>query len=125
MTELCEIFYKYKSDKCPKIFHSYSPVYFEYLKEKKIEIKNIIEIGVGTEKLMKPICGSDYEIGSSLKSWRDFFPNSTVFGLDIDSSVLFEDLRIKCFFTDQSNSESLLSTILEIKKYLHYCYKKQ
>jgi demethylmacrocin O-methyltransferase len=117
MTELCEIFYKYKSDKCPKIFHSYSPVYFEYLNEKKIEMENIIEIGVGTENLMKPICGSDYMIGASLKSWRDFFPNSTVFGLDIDNSVLFEDLRIKCFFTDQSKSESLLSTISEIKKY--------
>jgi len=80
-------------------------------------MENIIEIGVGTENLMKPICGSDYMIGASLKSWRDFFPNSTVFGLDIDNSVLFEDLRIKCFFTDQSKSESLLSTISEIKKY--------
>ena len=29
-TELCEIFYKYKSDKCPKIKHSYSPEYYKY-----------------------------------------------------------------------------------------------
>jgi len=117
MTELCEIFYKYKSDKCPKIFHSYSPVYFEFLNEKKFIFENIIEIGVGTNQIMKPICGSDYNVGASLKSWRDFFPKANVFELDIDKTVLFEEDRIKCFFTDQSDRESLISTIYNIKDY--------
>jgi hypothetical protein len=117
MTELCEIFYKYKSDKCPKIFHSYSPLYYENLKHLKNKKLNIIEIGVGTNQIMKPICGEDYVIGASLKSWRDFFLNSDIYGLDIDINVLFEDERIKCFYTDQSNKDSLLETINEIKKF--------
>ena len=49
MTELCELFYKYKSDKCPKILHSYSPKYYEILKDYKESFKYILEIGVGTK----------------------------------------------------------------------------
>ena len=118
MTELCELFYKYKSDKCPKIFHSYSPAYYEIFKNHKDEFKYVLEIGVGTNEIMKPISGSEYQIGSSLRAWRDFFPNSMVFGLDIDNRVLFDDERLKCFFTDQSNSESLEKTISNINLFL-------
>jgi len=106
MTELCNLFYKYRSDKCPNIFHTYSPAYYDIFKDYKNDYKYILEVGVGTNEIMKPISGEDYQIGSSLKSWRDFFPNAMVFGLDIDNSVLFEDERIKCFFTDQSKYES-------------------
>lgn len=117
MTELCELFYKYKSDKCPKIFHSYSPKYYEILKDYKESFKYILEIGVGTKEIMVPISGLDYQIGSSLRSWRDFFVNSFVFGLDINEDVLFEDKRIKCFYTDQSNSTSLINTIENINEF--------
>jgi len=118
MTELCNLFYKYKSDKCPSIFHSYSPIYYDLFKEYKNDYKFILEIGVGTNEIMKPISGLDYQIGSSLKSWRDFFPNSMVFGLDIDNRVLFEEDRIKCFFTDQSKKESLEETISNINSHM-------
>jgi hypothetical protein len=118
MTELCDLFYKYKSDKCPNIFHTYSPIYYDIFKEYKNDYKFILEIGVGTNEIMKPISGSEYQIGSSLKSWRDFFPNSMVFGLDIDNRVLFEEDRIKCFFTDQSKEESLENTISNINSYI-------
>lgn len=118
MTELCKLFYKYKSDKCLDIFHSYSPAYYEILKNYKDKFKYILEIGVGTYELMKSISGSDYQIGSSLRAWRDFFPNSMVFGLDIDSRVLFEDERLKCFYTDQSKQESLENTISNINLFL-------
>jgi hypothetical protein len=65
-TELCEIFYKHKSDKCPLIKHSYSPEYYKYLSPHKKTFTNILEIGVGNNKLMKPICGQDYIVGASL-----------------------------------------------------------
>lgn len=117
MTELCKIFEDYKSDKCPNIFHSYSTEYFNILKDKKHDIKNVLEIGVGTNEIMSPICGKDYKIGASLKSWRDFFPNSKIIGLDINEEVLFEDERIKCFYTDQSNEITLEKTISNINTY--------
>lgn len=115
-TELCEIFFKYRSDKCPQIFHTYSPSYFEELHKIKNNIKYLLEIGVGNNQLMKPICGESYQIGASLKGWRDFFINAKIFGLDIDEKVLFKDSRIECFYTDQSNVNSLENTIYEIRK---------
>jgi hypothetical protein len=45
--------------------------------------------------------------GASLRVWRDYFPNSEVFGADIDESVLFEEERIKTFALDQRDSESV------------------
>jgi len=116
-TELCQMFLKYRSDKCPEVSHSYSPVYFEYLQHRKEDFKNILEIGIGTESLMRPICGENYQVGASLKAWRDFFIHASIFGVDIDRSVLFEEERIKCFFTDQSNKQQLLNTIADIRHF--------
>lgn len=114
-TELCEIFYKYKSDKCPRIRHSYSPEYYKYLSPYKKTFTNILEIGIGNNKLMMPICGKDYILGASLKSWEEFFPNAKIYGLDIIKDVLFFENRISCFYTDQSNENELNKTIEEIK----------
>lgn len=114
-TQLCELFYKYGSDKCPQIFHSYSESYYELLKDHKIDYKEILEIGIGTNEIMVPIVGNRYQIGSSLRAWRDFFPNATVYGLDIDTRVFFESENIICLYTDQSKSESLEKTINEIR----------
>lgn len=114
-TELCKLFYNYNSDKCNKIKHTYSDKYYNILKEIRFTASHIIEIGIGTHKLMKKICGQNYKPGASLRAWRDFFPCAYIFGLDIDSSVLFEEFRIKCFYTDQSSSDSLRSAIMEIK----------
>lgn len=114
-TELCDLFYKYKADKCPKINHSYSPHYYEYLYTRKNTLKNFLEIGIGTNKLMKPICGELYQLGASLKAWRDFFINAHVFGLDIDQTVLFSDSRISCYYTDQSSAKELDRSITNIR----------
>ena len=62
-TELCKIFYKYKSDKCSKINHSYSPEYYNHLNPYRETFTNILEVGIGNDKLMKPICGNDYILG--------------------------------------------------------------
>jgi hypothetical protein len=114
-TELCKIFYKYKSDKCLKIKHSYSPEYYKYLSPYRETFTNILEIGIGNDKLMKPICGKDYILGASLKSWEEFFPNAKIYGLDILRDVLFSENRVSCFYTDQSNENELNKTIGEIR----------
>lgn len=116
-TELCELFLKHKADKCPAIGHSYSPHYNNILRHLQKEPISILEIGVGSLSAMRKHCGNDYEPGASLRAWRDFFPNAQVFGLDIDKTVLFESDRIKCFYSDQADSESLHSAISEIRKY--------
>jgi 8-demethyl-8-alpha-L-rhamnosyltetracenomycin-C 2'-O-methyltransferase len=117
-TELCELFEKYYSDKCPQLgLHSYSPIYYEYLSEYKETFLDIIEIGVGNKELMGRYLGENYQIGASLKAWRDFFVNASVYGLDIRKDVLFKEDRLACFYTDQGSEVELENAINEIKKY--------
>ena len=117
-TELCELFEKYYSDKCPQLgLHSYSPVYYEYLSGYKETFLDIIEIGVGNKELMSRYLGENYQIGASLKAWRDFFINANVYGLDIRKDVLFNEDRLACFYTDQGSEIELENSISEIKKY--------
>ena len=115
-TPLCELFFKWGSDKCPQIYHSYSERYYDILKKHKYDFKNIIEIGIGSEEIMRPIVGEKYTIGASLRAWRDFFPQAFIYGLDIETRYFFEDERIKCFYTDQSDENELEKTIIEIQK---------
>jgi len=54
--------------------HSYLPLYEKLLTNKKITAKNVLEIGIG-----------DFgeKNGGSIKLWRDFFTNATIYGIDI------------------------------------------
>ena len=75
---LKELFNKYGCDKAKK--HHYHTVYqpeFEPLQNESI---NILEIGVFK--------------GESASAWIDFFPNATVYGLDIFVRVSAEDIPI-------------------------------
>jgi hypothetical protein len=116
-TELCDLFIKYKSDKCPQILHSYSNEYYNLLNDIKDNVKNVIEIGIGNDELMKPICGFSYEVGASLRAWRDFFNNANIYGLDIREDVLFNEDRINTFYTDQSKEIELEKTVKNIKEF--------
>ena len=111
MTELCELFKKYGSDKCEFYSHTYSPEYFNILKDKQSTCRQLVEIGVGSIALMSQIVPPDkYLPGASLRAWNDFFPNAGIFGLDINETDFFEHDRIKCLFTDQSKESELLKT---------------
>jgi hypothetical protein len=117
-TELCELFEKYYSDKCPHFGrHSYSPIYYELLKDYKESFKDIMEIGVGNKELMCKYVGKEYQVGASLKAWRDFFINANIYGLDIRRDVLFSEDRLDCFYTDQSSEVELENTINNIRKH--------
>ena len=104
---LKNLFEKYKSDKST---HNYHLVYSKYLNP--LKVNNLLEIGLGTNntdvmsnmsKLGNP--------GASLFAFRDFLPNSTIWGADIDKSVLFQETRIKTLFLDQLDINSIDSFI--------------
>jgi demethylmacrocin O-methyltransferase len=107
MTELCELAKKYLSDKCPQIFHSYTPEYHRLLNHFCDKEITVLEIGIGNYDLMAPIVGQNYVHGASLKMWRDYFPKGNIIGCDILESVLFSDERIETYQLDQSNIDSL------------------
>jgi hypothetical protein len=43
--------------------------------------------------------------GASLYGWQEFFPNSEIFGADIDRDILFTTENIKTFWCDQTNGD--------------------
>lgn len=92
MDELSILGKKYGTDKIGK--HNYLPVYYEMFKNRRQEVKNVIEIGVGE--------------GLGLLMWRDFFPNAHIWGFDNeDYRASFVSERIECFKLDQSKCDGL------------------
>src|SRR3990167_2538711 len=92
--ELDKLALKYGSDKCPQIKHSYTPYYFNLLKDKQETIKKVLEIGAGE--------------GASLRMWSDFFPNALVYGADNQDGRIFKEDRIEVFRCDQSSKKDLV-----------------
>lgn len=99
-TQLCNLFNQYGSDK--GCWHNYSTFYdfiFSDIKNKEL---NIFELGLGTTNPDIPSNMGEYgKPGSSLRAWRDYFENSMIYGADIDEDILFQEERIKTFYTDQ------------------------
>jgi predicted O-methyltransferase YrrM len=70
--DLQNIGMRYKTDKAWR--HHYLDVYEQQLSSRRLEIKSILEVGV---------LG-----GASLRTWKEYFSNSSVVGLDRNSSSL-------------------------------------
>lgn len=90
--ELYDLAIKYETDK--GIPHNYTYFYHNYFKNKKQKFKKILEIGVYN--------------GGSLRMWRDYFLDSTIYGLDIQKLEINED-RIVTQVVDQSDRRALFS----------------
>lgn len=54
--------------------HSYLDLYQKLLYSKKETAKNVLEVGIGD---------FNYKNGGSIKLWRDFFTNATIYGVDV------------------------------------------
>ena len=50
--------------------------------------------------------GKDGTPGASLRSFRDYLPNSNIYGADIDNDILFKEDRIKTCQVDQLDINS-------------------
>ena len=98
---LKEILDRYGSDKANR--HKYHNIYGAILRDKN-NIRNIFEIGLGTNyKNIVSNMGINGKPGASLRAFRDYCPNASVFGADIDKRILFEEERIKTFYVDQTD----------------------
>jgi hypothetical protein len=102
--ELCHLMTKHGSDK-GNGWHNYTIVYHELFKNIKYNKLNIFEFGIGTTNVSFPSSmGPTGKPGASLRGWREYFPNSIIYGADIDKEIIFEEDRIHTFFVDQLNS---------------------
>ena len=99
------------SDKMLLGYHEF----YSYILDENLKIK-ILEIGLGTLDPSIPSTMAFYkqEAGlttfpcSSIKSFRDFMPNSIIYGADIDKKILISnEERIKTEYVDQLNTDTL------------------
>ena len=119
-SKLTELMNLYGSDKGGKNnHHNYSDFYSELFFNKKKEIKNFLEIGLGTNDITKVSnMGVDGTPLASLKAWRDYFENACIYGADIDKNILKNENRIKTFYVDQTDPHTikeLFKNIGEVK----------
>jgi len=93
--ELNEIMVKYGTDK-QKDVHDYVQFYQKYFEPIKNEKLKILEIGI-----YRPPVGSPNSVGASLKTWKDYFNNSKIYGVDLDPFTDVDDDRIKTIMANQ------------------------
>lgn len=106
MDELTKLAIKYGTDKWSQKHH-YTPVYYEMFKDKRNEVKKVLEIGPAE--------------GAGLFMLRDFFPNAMIYGAEIDQERVdkLQGLdRIKVFKCDQSKMSDLKNFIDFDKDYI-------
>ena len=97
---LSDAFNRYGSDKATN--HDYFSIYSE-LFENTEEVQKVFEIGLGTNNTdVVSTMGKNGSPGASLRAFRDFYPNASIYGADFDKRILFEEERIKTFFVDQT-----------------------
>jgi hypothetical protein len=110
-TELCNIMAEEGSDKSDILHkhHNYTEEYYLLFNLKKDDIKNVFELGLGTNYTDVPSSmGPNGIPGASLRGWKRFFKNANIYGADIDKRILFNEDRIKTFFVDQTNKNSII-----------------
>lgn len=74
--------------------HNYLPLYERHFEKKRFDVKRVVEIGV--------------EAGTSLRLWKDYFPNAEIIGFDIDPACkIHEEDRIQVIIGDQTSTADL------------------
>ena len=115
-SELTDLMNLYGSDKGGKNnHHNYSEYYSDIFFHKRKSIKNFLEIGLGTNNTnMASNMGVDGTPLASLRAWKDYFINANIYGADIDMDILKDEERIKTFFVDQTNPDTIIAMFNKI-----------
>jgi len=110
MTELCDLALKYMTDKCPTWGHSYTQWYYNEFKDRREQVRKVLEIGVGgSPDNLKH--NPNYITGASLYMWRDFFPKAQIYGIDVLPQLVFKAERIEVYLCDQRDDAGLLEVL--------------
>lgn len=98
---------RYGSDKAPTYrgspAHHYCRIYQRLFERKMLQPVKILEIGLCRGYFE----GWEQNDVPSLRVWLDYFPNASVFGVDISDFSWFSHERVKTFRADQSSEASL------------------
>jgi hypothetical protein len=103
MNTFSQVFTKHNSD---KIVNGYGPVYDSLFKNIRWQALSLLEIGIGT---VRPDAPSNmawfegYKPGASLRAFKEYFPNATVCGGDVQEDCMFEEERIRTLQFDSTD----------------------
>jgi hypothetical protein len=116
---LSSLFNKYGSDKDRNGYSHIYSILFDSIKNNKM---NVLEIGIGTMvpyacSSMKGYMPDSYKPGASHRAWNDYFPNSKIYGVDVQSDTMFQENNIETYLCDSTDKNSVdhLMKILNIK----------
>ena len=105
-SRLSESLRNHGSDKSTK--HNYHILYAQILDAINKDAPRMLEIRMGTNNTDVPsnmgVAGSP---GGSLRAWREVIADAQIFGADVDRRILFEEERIKTFFVDQTDPNTI------------------
>jgi len=114
LSELCD---KYGSDKgsiklgvkpFPWRPHNYTDYYEHLFASKKELVTKVFECGIGTNNInLISNMSAGGKPGASLRVWRDYFTNATIYGADIDRDILFQESRIVTKYMNQLDPVSI------------------
>jgi len=95
----------------PHLFGQRYQLHFAPLRTKKLKI---LEIGIGGVEVGVSGGYADdaYSGGESLRMWKNYFPNSMIYGIDIIDKTALESDRIKIFQGSQDD-EVFLKKVVE------------
>jgi len=99
MRTLDEIALSYGTDKS-SLSHNYTKLYELYFEKIRSEGLKMLEIGI--------------DKGYSLKSWKEYFPNAEITGIDIADLKQFEEDRVHVLQGDQSD-QTFLKKVSDIQ----------
>jgi hypothetical protein len=108
-TTLCQFMNAYGSDKgTAGGAGNYTKLYNFLFEEIINDVKNLFEVGLGTNNVDMPSnMGPHGKPGASLRGWKAYFPKAKIYGADFDNRILFEEERIRTFFVDQHDENSI------------------
>lgn len=117
--DLITLFEKYHIDKMNP--NGYHHLYIKLLEPIKEKVTNVLEIGLGTTDStlvsnMNFAVGTGYQTGNSLRTWKEYFPNANVYGIDVDENAIFQEERITTFACDSMDVSKMQSILTPLDK---------
>jgi len=124
--DILSFFSKYS---CDKVASGYYWEYEKIFSKFKNDPINFLEIGIGTVS-SEPLEGMSsvpssmkgwkdtnegYLPGASLRSFRDYFKNGQIYGVDIQPDCMINEDRIKTFLFDSSEKDKCLDILKDLK----------
>lgn len=108
VTSLCNVMSWHGSDK-GNGWHNFTMIYHRMFQDVRHQSLKIFELGLGTTSLHFPSSmGPNGRPLASHRGWREYFPNATIYGADIDPDIITqEEDRIHTFFVDQRDTASV------------------